>query len=197
MDFGLNKSFSYISTIFTSKNNRRNTMERNVMSFREIDFSKEKFSPFEMISDKWFLLTAGDESSFNTMTCSWGFMGVMWKKNVVAPVVRPQRYTREFLEKCDKFTVSFFDGKYKKQMGICGSTSGRDVDKIAKTGLTPVFSDGTTYFAEAETVLVVKKLFVQQMLEDAFVDKSLLENYAEKDFHYQYIGEILKAYTSK
>lgn len=167
------------------------------MSFKEIDFTKEKISPFEMFNDQWFLLTAGDENGFNTMTCSWGFMGIMWNKNVIMPVVRPQRYTKEFLDKNEIFTISFFDKKYKKELGFCGKNSGRDVDKIAKTGLTPVFSDGGVYFEEAEMVIVAKKLFVQQMEEQSFFDKGLLSNYNEKDFHFQYVGEIERVVVRK
>ena len=164
--------------------------------FKEFDITKEGFNPFEKIGNEWFLITAGDENSFNAMTCSWGFMGVMWGKNVVMPVIRPQRYTKKFLDEKEFFTVSFYPKDCKSALAYCGSHSGYDVpDKMAQCGLTPTMIDGVPCFEEADTVLVCRKLYCSQMPEADFIDKSVAaENYPQGDFHYQYIGEIVKAF---
>lgn len=164
--------------------------------FKEFDITKADFNPFEKIGSEWFLTTAGDENSFNAMTCSWGFMGVMWSKNVALAVIRPQRYTKKFLDEQEYFTISFYPESCKKALGYLGSHSGYDVpDKIAQCGLTPTVIDGVPCFEEADTVLVCRKLYCSQMPESGFIDKSVAaENYPSGDFHYQYAGEIVKAY---
>ena len=128
------------------------------------------FNPYKKIGKEWFLVTAGDESGWNTMTASWGFAGVMWGKNTFTTVIRPQRYTKEFIDKAEYFTISFFKEEYKKALSFCGSHSGRDCDKAKETGLTP----------------------------ECFVDTENDEKwYSDKDYHYQYIGEIVKAFVKE
>jgi len=126
------------------------------------------------------------------MTASWGGIGELWAKDVVFVFIRPQRYTLEFIEKNDVFSLSFFGGDYKKELTFCGRNSGRDVDKMKETNFTPVFSDGTTYFEEAETVLICKKLAVTEITPDSFIDKDIDKNYANKDYHKVFIAEIVK-----
>jgi len=164
------------------------------MVFKEIDFKSLSINPFVMLNDEWGLLSAGDASKFNTMTIAWGSFGVMWSKPVLTVVVRPQRYTYEFVESLDLFTVSFYPEKYKKALTLLGTKSGRDCDKIAESGLTPLFLDGTVAFEEAYTVFVCKKLHGGQQLDASkFVDLSLdSEIYPDKDYHYFYIGEVVK-----
>ena len=126
------------------------------------------------------------------MTASWGFFGEMWGEDSLMVVVRPQRYTMEFIEKNDYFTVSFY-GDNKAIHKVCGSKSGRDVNKTKETGLTPVTNEKYVYFKEARMVLVVKKQFVQQMKEDAFIDKAVIDKwYPEKDYHNMIVGKIEK-----
>ena len=105
------------------------------------------------------LITAGNEEKCNTMTASWGGVGIMWGKNAVTTYIRPQRYTKEFVDANDTFTISFFDESYRKALNICGSVSGRDKDKIKEAGLTPYFVDGTAAFEEANLILVCKKMY--------------------------------------
>ena len=160
------------------------------------------FNPYKKIGKEWFLVTAGDESGWNTMTASWGFAGVMWGKNTFTTVIRPQRYTKEFIDKAEYFTISFFKEEYKKALSFCGSHSGRDCDKAKETGLTPVFvsENGVevTAYAEADMVLVCKKAYVQEMRPECFVDTENDEKwYSDKDYHYQYIGEIVKAFVKE
>lgn len=112
--------------------------------------------------------------------------------------IRPQRYTKVFVDREEIFTLSFFDASYKKALAYMGSHSGRDENKIAKAGLTPVFENGTTYFREAKMVLICRKLYHAPLQEDGFVDKSLVvNNYPQKDFHEMYVGEILKVLTQE
>ncbi|GAI13637.1 unnamed protein product, partial [marine sediment metagenome] len=93
---------------------------------------------FKLIGSDWMLVTAGTPGSFNTMTAAWGGWGVLWTRNICFCVIRPSRYTYQFAEKATGYTLCFFEEKYRKVLEFCGSKSGRDVDKIAETGLTPV-----------------------------------------------------------
>lgn len=149
-------------------------------------------TPFEMIGKDWMLLTAGDENKYNTMTASWGGLGVLWNKNVVFAFVRPQRFTIEFMNDSDYFSCSFFDESYRNALAYCGKYSGRDVDKAKECNLTPDFTENAPFFKEANTILVCKKLFIQDMNEDCFLDKSLLSNYENNDYHRVFVGEIVK-----
>ena len=164
---------------------------------REINISELNINPMTLISDGWMLITAGTkENGYNTMTASWGHMGSIWGAGRGLPTtsvyVRPQRYTKEFMDRENLYTLSFFPG-YKKELAYLGAHSGRDEDKIAKTGLTPSFGDGFTFFAEANLVLVCRKLYRAPLKEEGFIDKDTMEyNYPNRDFHDLYIGEIVK-----
>lgn len=149
-------------------------------------------TPFEMIGKDWMLLTAGECDKYNTMTASWGGLGVLWNKNVVFAFVRPQRFTYEFMKENDYFSCSFFSEKYRDALSFCGKYSGRDKDKAKECNLTPDFSESAPYFEEANTVIICRKLYVQQMNEQSFVDKSLLSNYALDNYHHVFVGEIVK-----
>lgn len=160
-------------------------------NFEEInikDFTPDSFG----LKNKWMLVTAAKpDGTVNTMTASWGGFGVMWNKEVAFVVIRPQRYTKEFVDNADSFSLTFFDSSYKKALSHLGCVSGRDEDKISKTGLTVTFDKGIPYFQEAEEAIFVKKLFIQHIEEDAFLDKNIIDKwYPAKDFHYLYIAEI-------
>ena len=147
---------------------------------------------FKLIGKDWALVTAGSKDSFNTMTVSWGSVGIMWNKPVAFTFIRPQRYTFGFLEKNGMFTMSFFDEEYRKALQICGTKSGRDTDKVAETGLTPAFTgDGVPYFEEARLVLVCKKLYAQDLNEDSIVEEAVKGNYNGSDYHRMYVSEIV------
>ena len=153
---------------------------------------------FKKIGQEWMLVTAGDSSGWNTMTASWGFAGVMWGKNTFMTVIRPQRYTREFIDKSEYFSVCFFDEQYKKALAFCGGHSGRDCDKAKETGLVPVFTDGSTAFEQASAVFVCRKIYAQPMKKECFIDTSLDEQWCSAgDYHIEYIGEIVAAYVKK
>lgn len=158
--------------------------------FKEISAKEIDTNLIKAISEEWMLAAAGDNDKFNMMTASWGFAGEMWGNDCMAAVIRPQRYTMEFINNSDYFTLSFY-GDNKDIHKICGSKSGRDTDKVKLTGLTPVFSDNTVYFEEARLVIICKKQYVQQMKEECFTDKEPLRWY-NNDLHYMVIGKIEK-----
>ena len=149
----------------------------------------------EAIGQRWALLTATKpDGSFNTMTVSWGGIGVLWNKPVCFVFVRPQRYTHEFSEAGECFTLSFFDDSYREKLAYCGRVSGRDEDKAAKCGLTPVKQKGYTYFAEAKQVVAARKLYVDEIKEGGFLDAALIDkNYPKRDYHTVYVCEIVAA----
>ncbi len=159
--------------------------------FKEISAKEIDSNFIKAISEEWMLVSAGNKEKYNMMTASWGFAGEMWGNDVMMTVIRPQRYTMEFINGNDYFTLCFMGDK-KDIHKICGSKSGRDVDKMNIEGLTPVFSDGTVYFNEARLIIVCKKQYVQQMDENSFTDKEPLEHWYNGDLHYMIIGKIEK-----
>ena len=160
--------------------------------FREIAAKEIDTNLIKAIADEWMLVAAGNREKYNMMTASWGFAGEMWGNDCMITVIRPQRYTLEFINNSDYFTLSFY-GDNKEIHKVCGSKSGRDTDKTALTGLTPVFSDNTVYFEQARLVLICKKAYVQEMKPECFVDHSLIDQwYPQKDFHFAYVGIIEK-----
>jgi flavin reductase (DIM6/NTAB) family NADH-FMN oxidoreductase RutF len=164
--------------------------------YKEIKPEELSGNPFQLIGKDWMLVTAKREDQINTMTASWGGMGVMWNKNVAVTVLRPQRYTKEFIDASDRFSLSFYDDSYKKDMTYVGRVSGREEpDKISKTSLTPAQIDGVPYFEEANMIFICKKLFVQEMDANGFVEgceEINTANYPNKDYHFMYVAEIEK-----
>ena len=163
------------------------------MSFKEANLnSLEKINPFDLVGNDWMLITSGTKEKFNTMTASWGTMGILWNKPVCMCFVRPQRYTFEFMEKNDYFSLCFFEDSFKSKLVFCGRNSGRDCDKIKETGLKAEFDLQTPYFQEAKLVLICKKIYNQFIDKDCILDKEIYKNYEQNDYHKMYIGEIVK-----
>lgn len=163
----------------------------------KIDIKALKESAVSLFNDSWCLITAGNEESYNTMTASWGAMGELWNEDVCFIFIRPQRYTYEFTEKNERFTLSFFADEYKKALTFCGRNSGRDYDKAKETGLTPISVDGSMGFSESRLTIVCEKLYFQDLDPKGFVDESLdSKNYALKDYHRMYVGKIIAAYEN-
>ncbi len=166
------------------------------MSFKKIEISTLSFNPFDKLGKEWFLLTSGDTSSYNTMTAAWGMFGYMWNKPIVNAVVRPQRYTYEFMEKNDLFTISFYDKDLKDKLTICGTKSGRDIDKAKECGFTAIDFDGSVAFDAANLVMVCKKIYTQDMTADCFIDSDIDKSvYPTHDYHKCYVGEIIGVYA--
>lgn len=141
-----------------------------VKKFEKIKAEIIKENIFELIGNEWMLITAGTQKIFNTMTASWGGFGILWGKKICFCVIRPTRYTYRFMEESEYFTLCFFEKKYKKILTYCGSNSGKDVDKVSRTGLTPV--DGkndTVYFNEARLVIMCRKIYFQDIAPKNFL----------------------------
>ena len=142
-----------------------------------------KENAFDLIGKEWMLVTAGTPDKYNTMT-----------------FIRPERFTHEFIEGNDRLTLSFYDEEYRKALQICGSKSGRDINKTEATGLTPeTLESGAVTFGEAKMTLDCRKLFKSSMKAENFVEKSLFERfYNDKPgggLHDIYIVEIENIYT--
>ncbi len=148
---------------------------------------------FSAIGEKWMLITAGTADKCNTMTASWGGLGVIWGAPAATCYIRPQRYTKEFVDREEYFTLSFFPEEYRKQLSLCGSKSGREVDKVKECGFTvKTAACGAPYFEEAELVLVCRKRFAQDMNPDNIPEEIKEKWYPEKDYHTLYIGHIVE-----
>ena len=168
------------------------------MAFIRRNIEELQINPVTMIGKEWFLLTSGTPEDFNTMTCSWGGIGVLWNAPVLTAYVRTTRHTFGYLEKNDRFTVSVFPEEYRKALAFCGGHSGRDCDKVKETGLTPAVLDGVPAFAEAKLVFVCEKVYAQMLSKEDFVRKELLNDFYAKDaMHKMYLGKITAVYEKQ
>lgn len=145
---------------------------------------------FEVFDREWALVTAGTEASYNEMTISWGGLGTLWGKPVVTVYVKPARHTWQYLQDNEYFTVSFYDEQYKKELGVFGSLSGRDTDKVKETGFTPVFLENAVTFKEAKRTLLCRKIYTQDL------DLQAIPEFAQKHYvtqapHTMFIGEVI------
>lgn len=161
--------------------------------FKKVDPKSLDFNVFKSIGDQWMLVTAGTKEHCNTMTASWGGLGILWGAPMALTYIRPQRYTKQFMDANEYFTLSFFSEDYRKQLALCGSKSGRDADKVKECGFTVAAGEsGAPYFEEAELVLVCRKRMVQKM-EESLIPADVREKWYEGDYHYMYWGEIVEA----
>jgi len=168
------------------------------LGYTQIDPAEITGNLIGLIASDWMLVTAGSTDKFNTMTANWGGAGYLWNKPVVFVFVRPERYTYEFIENTEGFTLTFFDEGYRDALNLCGSKSGRDCDKVAETGLTPHFTKlGYPAFTEAHLVMECRKLYADQLTRDAFLDgEPLRTHYSTKGgMHKMYIAEIVKVWA--
>jgi flavin reductase (DIM6/NTAB) family NADH-FMN oxidoreductase RutF len=163
------------------------------------DISLESLSilPVDLWHRKWLLLAAGDYNagSWNCMTVGWGGLGVMWNKPVAIIVVRPGRYTFEFVERSAGFTLCAFPEAHRKKLSYCGSHSGREGNKAAAAGITPIASRFVTApaFDEAELILECRKSYFSDLDPAHFLDPSTESHYPAKDYHRMYFGEVVAA----
>lgn len=148
-------------------------------------------SAFGIFDRKWALVTAGNENDFNTMTVSWGGLGTLWEKPVATVYIKPVRYTHDFMEKNGYFTVSFFPEEYRKDLGILGSRSGRDGDKIALTSLTPVKAGESMGFKEAEITLLCRKIYSVDLPQANMPEDVVEKYYKTEEPHTMYVGEVI------
>jgi len=160
---------------------------------KKIDIDDFVSQPVDLWLNQWFVLMAGVKEHYNCMTVAWGSIGGMWEKPFVQVVVRPSRYTYEFMEKYNTFTLNSFSGRYKKALGVLGTKSGRDGNKIQEAGLTVISSKSVDApcFKEAELIFECKKIYWQDMEASHFLSKDIHANYPGKDYHRIYFGEII------
>lgn len=151
---------------------------------------KASINPFTKFSKDWALVTAGTKEKFNSMTIGWGGMGTLWRVPVLQIFIRPNRYTFKFLEENEYFTVSFYDKKYKKALGIMGSKSGKDFDKVKLSGLTPKFLENGITYEEAAETYVCKKIYMNQLDQSKFPE-SAEKLYKDEPAHYVIFGELV------
>ncbi len=161
--------------------------------FKEIKPELIMDNPFKLIGSDWMLITAGNKGIFQYHDRCMGRPRHYVVKNVAWCVIRPNRHTYKFIEEAPFYTLSFLEEQYRDILTYCGTKSGRDVNKIAETGLTPVFDDNGIYFAEARLVLECKKIYFQDILPENFLSEEIEEYYPQKDYHRMYFGEIVKA----
>ena len=164
-------------------------------TFQPYPIDMLNMNPFTKIGKEWALISAGDKNKCNTMTVSWGGVGVLWGKNVVYIFIRDSRYTKEFIDNGEFFSMSFFDEKYRDALSYCGKDSGRNVDdKFKGAGLTPAFRHNIPYPDEANLVLLCRKMAAVPITEDTFVDPQIMPKwYSDNDMHVMYVGEIIEA----
>lgn len=163
------------------------------MAVKEVKPEDFIINPFTTYAKEWTLITAEKDGVVNTMTASWGNLGVVWNKNVITVYIRPQRYTKAFVDHSDYFSVTVFPEEFHEKLVYLGKVSGRDEDKIGKTGLTVAHADGVPYFEEAKLTIIARKLYASEILDEAFVDTEVRDIvYPEKDYHTLYIGEVTK-----
>ena len=164
-------------------------------TFQPYPIDKINMNPFTKIGKEWALISAGDKNKCNTMTVSWGGVGVLWGKNVVYIFIRDSRYTKEFIDNGEFFSMSFFNEKYRDALSYCGKESGRNVDdKFKGAGLTPAFRHNIPYPDEANLVLLCRKMAAVPITEDTFVDPQIMPKwYSDNDMHVMYVGEIIEA----
>jgi flavin reductase (DIM6/NTAB) family NADH-FMN oxidoreductase RutF len=165
--------------------------------FTEITATAIRDNPFQAIGKDWMLITAGPLGDCNSMTASWGAWGELWNRPVAVCFVRPQRHTFGYMERAEQYTLSFFGPAYRQTLEYLGTHSGRDGDKVAAAGLSPVATPSAAVtFAEARLVLECRKLYAGDLLRDAFVDTGVRdEMYAAGDYHRMYVGEVVRAWT--
>jgi flavin reductase (DIM6/NTAB) family NADH-FMN oxidoreductase RutF len=168
-------------------------MESN---FKQVNPEKLNENFFKLINKDWMLITAGKTENFNTMTASWGTTGILWNKAIAICFIRPHRYTLEFANRYDYFTLSFFGDQYREILNFCGTYSGRDTDKIKETGLVPIeTTHGNITFKQAMLVFECRKLYADFLKEENFLVRSIIDkNYPKLDFHKFFIGEIVECY---
>lgn len=147
---------------------------------------------FDLFNKGWALVTAGNMDRFNTMTISWGGLGTLWNRPVATVYVKPIRYTHDFLDSNEYFTVSFFDSEYRDDLAVLGTLSGKDGDKVAKTKLTAVAVGDAVSFKEAKLTLLCRKIYRQDMDKSFMPDFAVEKYYTDEAEHTMYVGEVVE-----
>lgn len=161
-------------------------------SFQPFPMDELEFNPFKTIGQDWGLVCAGTKESANTMTISWGGVGVLWGKNVAFIFIRDSRFTKEFIDNTDFFSISFMGKNYREALNYCGSHSGREGDKVAKSGLTWNYKHSIPFIDEGDLILLCNKMASVKITKDSFLVPGIEKWYQDSDFHTMYVGEIIE-----
>lgn len=149
------------------------------------------------VINKGVLLTTAADGRVNTMTISWGSIGVEWKRPIFIAYVRRSRYTKELLEKNGEFTVNIPVGDFDSRiLGYCGSKSGRDVDKIEALGLDleEPLNISVPGIRQLPLTLECKVIYKQEQPLEGLPDDVIAHYYSDGDTHTAYYGQIVGAY---
>ena len=168
------------------------------MAFIEVDPKDFDQSIFELLDRDWGLAMAGTSPEHcNAMTIGWGQIGQFWGKPASTVFVRASRFTKEYLDTCDTFSVAFLPPELHHTHKVFGTMSGRDVNKTELTGLTPVMIDGTPLYEESALVFLCRKAYVDVLEHANFVDETVYSRYYDRgadhdDWHTMYIAYVEK-----
>ncbi len=168
-------------------------------NFKQIEPQELQDNPINLIGKEWMLIGAGDATSSNAMTASWGTIGFYANKPMVTVFVRPERYTNDFMSKNSHFTLTVLEEQFKSAHSIFGKLSGRDNDKATLAGLTPIFTpSGNPTFAQGRVVIECRKIFSQTMNEESYTDKECYNKWygaGHGGDHILYMGEIVNCWV--
>ena len=155
-------------------------------------FLTADYKAFELFGKRWGLVTAGSLERHNSCTVSWGGLGTLWERPVATVYVKKNRYTFAFMEESDYFTVSFYPEEQRRALSLLGSTSSRDGDKVAAAGLTPELLPRGITFRQAETTLVCRKIYCQDLDLEQIPQEVRDAFYKDEPVHRMYIGEVVE-----
>ena len=185
-------------------NNKQNgQQEQSIVekekTFQKTDIKELDFNAVSLIADNWFVVTAGNESSYNQMTISWGAIGNVWGFPAATIYIRDSRHTYPFIENNKYFTLCAFPEEYRDKVLFIGSNSGRDMNKIEATGLTPKVTElGNIYYDEAHLVLECEKIYFNDIQPQNLTDPKGLGMYQKEEaMHRMYIGKIVNVWEKK
>ena len=186
-------SFLLAVTMLMSCSKNTNSDAEMTKAWQEIAPTEIELNPVRMIDGDWLEVSAGNKENMNLMTISWGTIGELWSKPVFIVYVSTSRYTYQFMEENDYFTVTHFPASMKSKLAYLGRVSGRDEDKVAGAGLTVEFTElGNPIYAEADLAIECRKLYSQQF--DANLLPAEQRAWYEQTgigIHHMYIGEII------
>lgn len=169
---------------------------KELAGYKNIAPDKIPGNIIKMLSQDWMLITAGNSTKFNTMTASWGGLGVLFNKPVAICFVNPARYTYQLMESGDTYTLTFYTETYRDALNYCGKVSGRDTDKIKGSGLTPIATpDNSMAFSEAWMIIECRKLVSQSLSPDAIHNPEEKAKRSTQAMHKMYIGEIINVWV--
>jgi flavin reductase (DIM6/NTAB) family NADH-FMN oxidoreductase RutF len=164
---------------------------------KEVEISSIFGETLEKLKGQGVILIAGDPP--NPMTIGWGTIGFIWGKLIFTVLVRPSRFTYSRMESSGEFTVNLLPDAFSHQLSLCGSKSGRDVDKIAECGFT--LERGihvTTPFIRESSIHFECRIIHKHDLLPETLDKEILKKYyPQKDLHRVYYGEVVGVFKVK